>query len=315
VNVSTRTLLITGSAGLLGAATLKSIREDRRFEDFNILTPTRSQLNLFSEGETHDFFEKNRPEVVIHLAAKVMGLAGNLNNQISALDENSRIDQNVLRACLKFHPRKIFYAGTAASYGYPYLSLPLSEDVFLAGEVHRGEFGYASAKRMALPYLKLLRDELGINTTYGIFTNLFGPNDRFIGEKTHVLPALIHRGYQASQRGEPLTVWGFPNTTRDFLYSEVAARYLLNLVNSDNAPLLVNICSGLETPMEFVVNQITSRFNLPNPVWQHDKPVGIDHRYLSAQILKDNNFYEQSNFSEDLEKTIYWYTQNIGQIR
>lgn len=102
----TRTLLITGSTGLLGAATLKSIREDRRFEDFNVLTPTRSQLNLFSEGETYDYFEKNRPEVVIHLAAKVMGLAGNLNNQISALDENSRIDQNVLRACLKFQPRK-----------------------------------------------------------------------------------------------------------------------------------------------------------------------------------------------------------------
>lgn len=130
-----------------------------------------------------------------------------------------------------------------------------------------------------------------------------------------MLPALIHRGYQASQKGEPLTVWGFPNTTRDFLYSEVAARYLLNLVISDNAPLLVNICSGLETPIDFVVNQITSRFNLPNPVWQHDKPVGIEHRYLSAQILKDNDFYEQTDFSKDLEKTIQWYTQNLGQIR
>ena len=287
-------------------------------ENVDFLIPTRSELDLSSQSISESYISKYKPDKVVHLAAKVMGLQGNLTNQIVAFEENSKINENLFRVLLKFPPSKIFFAGTAASYGFPYRSLPLMDQDFMLGEIHQGEFGYGWAKRSAYPYLKLLKDEHGCQINYGILTNLFGPFDRFKGVQTHVIPALISRAAEVFEKKEDkLTVWGFPNTTRDFLFSNVAGDAINFLITStfNQEPFFVNIASGVERNMSEVARTISHEFQIANINWIHDKPVGIDKRYSDISILRSLGFDPSFNFENAIHETIEWYKFNSKNSR
>ena len=314
-----RIILITGASGMLGKEVSKSLHLSKEFDASQILTPDRTVLNLEDSQSCLKYFETFKPEIVFHLAAKVMGLQGNLELQTDSLMINSAINSNLFQAMAKFPPKKIFFAGTAASYSYPYNQMPLHEKDFINGDVHDGEFGYAWAKRIAYPWLRILRDEFGTKTIYGILTNLFGPNDRFRGSHTHVIPALIHRAYASSAVGNnSLEVWGFPTTTRDFLSAAEAARvitHLVSLTNWSSNNLFVNIGSGVETSMAQAVEIIAREFEIKNISWLHEKPVGVQRRYLDTHKLLELGIDVGSKFEQDLVSTINWYKTNVESLR
>ncbi|MFT4464124.1 MAG: NAD-dependent epimerase/dehydratase family protein [Sodalis sp. (in: enterobacteria)] len=176
-----------------------------------------------------DFFSYNRPHYVFHLASLVFGLLGNMENQLNAIATNTLINQQLFLACQRYPVRKIFFASTVAGYGYPYQSLPLTEPYFFSGAPHAGEYGYGMAKRHALGYLEILRREYDIDYCYGIFTNLFDPYDRFDIHCGHVIPSLIEKAAASVQRQDRcLHVWGRPETSRDFMFSEEAGAAALH---------------------------------------------------------------------------------------
>jgi GDP-L-fucose synthase len=229
------------------------------------------------------------------------------------------VNSGLFQAMAKYPPKKVFFAGTAASYSYPYKQIPLQEEDFLSGDVHDGEFGYAWSKRIAYPWLRILRDEFGTKSIYGILTNLFGPNDRFIGSHTHVIPALIRRAHDTNLKGSTaLDVWGFPTTTRDFLYATEAARLIVSLISSatvDPKNFFVNIGSGVETSILATAEVIASEFEIKKIMWLHDKPVGVHRRYLDISKLVEFGIQIDSNFKEDLVSTINWYKANFEVVR
>ena len=311
-------LLVTGSSGLLGASVVSTIRDLGWDKKFNILTPSSQQLDLTSENETASYFMVHQPEVVVHLAAKVMGLRGNMDNQIQSMRQNSRINESIFLAATKFPPSRIFFAGTVASYAFPYHSLPLREEHFLGGDVHSGEFGYAWAKRSAYPWLRLLSEELGVSWTYALFTNLFGPNDRFAGPHTHVIPALIQKAFETKQGNgsNSLNVWGHPEVTRDFLFAPEAARAsLIALENSSQEGLIVNIASGVETSMKNVAESIANHFEIGNVAWDSDKPIGVPKRSMDIEKLSSFGFRPKVDLHAQLGKTIQWYLDNPNLVR
>lgn len=312
-------ILVTGAAGMLGQSVVQNLVNQCGFDPNEILVPSRSVLDLEDGQSCVDFFQIHKPRVVIHLAAKVMGLQGNLEMQAESLIVNSKINQNLFMAMLKYVPDKVFFAGTAASYPFPYREMPLRESFFLEGDVHDGEFGYAWAKRSAYPWLRILRDEFGVETVYGIFTNLFGPGDRFQGTHTHVIPALIHRASQAANSGKnALEVWGFPSTTRDFLFSETAAMAVTSLLNNSrdaSRELLFNIASGVEIPMRSAAEVIAKEFGLERIAWLHDRPIGVQKRYMDVSRLNNLGIYLDIHFEEQLSFTIDWYKNNTDRIR
>lgn len=304
---------------MLGKAVVQKLLTLESINKQHVLTPDRKELNLEDLASCLKYFERHQPEVVFHLAAKVMGLQGNLELQAESLLVNSQINNNLFQSMVRFPPKKIFFAGTAASYSYPYKVVPLREDEFMMGDVHDGEFGYAWSKRFAYPWLRILRDEFGTNVVYGILTNLFGPNDRFQGRHTHVIPALIHRASNVHLRNDKcLEVWGFPTTTRDFLSCVEAARIAVDLVLLSTLKpqsFFVNIGSGIETSMRTVAEIISREFNIERVIWRHDQPIGVQRRYLD--ISKLSNFAIQSNnsFETDLIATINWYKANSKSLR
>jgi GDP-L-fucose synthase len=248
-----------------------------------------------------------------------MGLSGNLAFQRQAMLANLKINENLFGALMNHPPQRVFFAGTAASYAFPYSTLPLNESQFLAGDVHAGEFGYAWAKRMAYPWLRLLGEESGTTWTYGIITNLFGPQDRFLGEFTHVIPALINRAGQISKTDPDakLKVWGHSSVTRDFLFAPEAAKAILHSLQHapPHAGQFVNIASGVELSMGRVARAISDNFGLSGVEWVADKPIGVRRRVMDVSKLKEIGFNPSTDFDVQIEKTVTWFKANQDFLR
>jgi len=241
-------ILITGATGLLGAAIVSKLKSQGYV---NLLIPTHKELDLLEINMAESWFNKHKPSYVFHLASLVYGLKGNLENQLKSIHQNTQINLNILNACANYSIKKIFFAGTVASYPFPYPSLPLEEKFFLDGEPHAGEYGYATAKRHALSYLKILKETKNIDYCYGIFTNMYGINDRYDIDGGHVIPALIKKALNAIQTDKKsLTVWGNKNTTRDFLNSKDAAHAAILCMQSFTGT--INIASGESISIEII---------------------------------------------------------------
>lgn len=302
--------LVTGAHGLLGQALVKCLQD----EGFTkILTPSRLEMNLFDERSTNNYIFTNKPQIVIHLAATVFGLGGNRRFQLRAIVENSMINNNLFNAFQKFPPEHVFFAGTAASYPYPYIRMPLVESDFFNGLPHQGEFGYGMAKRHAYAYLHLLSENMFVNYTYGIFTNLYGPNDRFDIQNGHVIPSLIAKAYFAKQNNLPLDIWGDGNAKRDFLYIFDAARAIITcLKNLSGKNSIINIASGTATSISEIVNILVELAKLKEVNFEVNKPVGIPIRMINNEKLLNLGFKQFTSIYAGLAATYNWYINNLG---
>ncbi|WP_038913177.1 GDP-L-fucose synthase family protein [Dickeya zeae] len=308
----TSKILITGSGGVLGYGLVNALRSNGYD---NLLTPNRNEMDCLNQDSVDDYLNKNRPEYVFHLASLVFGLKGNLDNQLKSISNNTIINQNVILSSHKLNIKKIFFAGTVASYPFPYVRQPLAEDDLLLGEPHDGEYGYAMAKRHALAFLKILNKYHNVDYCYALFTNLFGENDRFDPVNGHVIPSLIDKAYNSIKNGDNiLNVWGRPETTRDFLHNKEAGLAALHAMN--NVSGVVNIASGVETSMGDVVKAIVNFFdNKISASWNEDAPIGIPKRSVSIERLRNSGFTPNFDLEKQISDTISWYRNNILGIR
>lgn len=296
-------LLITGGSGLLGTALTKLASKE-----YEVLAPTHSDLDLENFEAVSSFISTNKPDLCIHAAARVLGLGGHKLFPNASLLINSRIDINLISAFQSEPPKHFIYVGTVASYGYPYVSNALNEDNFFDGLPHIGEYGYAMAKRFGFDLASSMKD-LGTSVTYAIMTNLFGPNDNFNNRTGHVIPSLISRSYESAKNKTPLEVWGKTTDTRDFLYSENAARRLLQALGAKHDGLL-NIGSGIERSIESVVKSISHHFEIKDISLNNSAINSISHRVLDISKLETFFGYMPDTFEADLLQTMKWYSKN-----
>ena len=301
-------VLITGGSGMLGEHTSKVLKEN--FSGVEIFSPTKVDLNLFDTQKVKEYISDLKPDYVFHYAATVYGLGGNAEHPLEMLSNNVRINDAVLSACSIKSVNKIFVASTVAAYAYPYANIPLNENDFFSGEPHQGEYGYAIAKRLAFNYLKILNQKYSKKYVYGLYTNLYGPNDRFNIETGHVIPSLICKMFSCIENNNTFDVWGNPNTTRDFMHVNDAARAAIKLMCDFNG--IANIGSGIETSMGSLVNSIADASNYKGLTnWQSDMPVGIPSRYLDISILKSIGFDCKYDLSSGIKDTWEWYVNEI----
>ena len=301
-------ILVTGSRGLLGSAVC-----DLAKVEFDVLRPSRSELDLYDLGATKAFLELERPDVVIHAAASVFGLGGHKLHPSHALLANSRIDVNLISALHAFPVKKFIYIGTVASYGYPYNGNHLNEKDFLRGLPHSSEYGYAMAKRFGFDLTNSLI-EIGTETNYVAMTNLFGPGDNFNSKTGHVIPSLISRGVQASRLGETLEVWGNPTDTRDFMYSYSAAKRILQLIPT-NELSLVNIATGVERSINMVVEILVNHLGIKAVKYSPSSFPSISHRVSDISSLISICGTQREDFVDQIKSTIDWYMENEDAAR
>lgn len=296
-------VFITGGSGMV-ARHIEFLLNSKY--DLTIKSPGRESLNLENKSDVAEFIADFQPDFVFHLAGKVHGLGGNLLYPIETLSSNIIINDSVLSACAQDCVKKVFFAGTVASYEYPYSSIPLVEKNIFKGEPHDGEYGYAMAKRLAYSYLKLLSEKFGKKFVYGVYTNLYGAHDRFNIVSGHVVPSLISKLAVAKEEQKDLQVWGSPDTTRDFLHVEDAAAAAIFLM--EKAEGTFNIASGVESSMQELVDALVKASDFKgNVAWDTSKPVGIPRRFSNIKKIRSLGYVAQNDLSTGIAKTWEWH--------
>jgi GDP-L-fucose synthase len=281
---------VTGASGSLGEELVA--RLVKIFPESDLLIPNRNSLDLLNHRAVENFVKVNKPSHVYHLAALVYGISGSLEFPEKSLLSNTALDHSVFSALFKFPPKWIYYASTVATYGYPFVSLPLREQDWLIGLPHASEYGYAMAKRHAKSYLDILHKDFGVDFVYGLTTNLFGPSDRFQSGRGHVVISLLRKGLLARQNGTNLDVWGNKTTSRDFLSTKDAASLLVELMNKHTD--IINIASGQEILISSLAEEITLNLQIKHGYRFTGENEGIPKRICSieklsahSQVVKD----------------------------
>jgi len=302
--------LITGAGGMLGTALTELLEREAGAQIFGL---TRTQVDLRNFQDTLAVFKACKPVTLFHLAARVAGVGGNVADPYGMFYENVSINTNVIEAARRTDVRRIVAVGTSAIYSDE-VSLPMREEHLWNGAPHRSEAPYGHAKRAMLVHLEACQAQYGIDFSYAILTNAYGPNDRFNAQRGHVIPSLLVKIAIATRKGSDLEVWGTGRPTRDFIFSEDVARALVILGYQPSGP--VNVATGQEITIRELVDLMVEVTEFRGKIlWNPTKPDGQMNRRYDVTRLKGIGFKPEYTISAGLRKTYRWLQQNLDLAR
>lgn len=296
--------LVTGGTGMVGSAIEADLKIGRK------------DCDLTDWHAVNAFFEQHQPEEVIHCAAKVGGIWGNMHYKGDFFRDNILINTHVIEAA-RLHGVKRLVAFLSTCVFPDDVTYPLSEEQIHLGPPHTSNDAYAYAKRMTDVQIRAYRQQYGLQYVSVIPTNIYGPNDLFDLENGHVVPALIHRCYLARERGENLEVWGSGTPLREFIFAEDVARlseWALEHYHEDE-PIIFS--TSTETSIKELVEMVVELLRFKGKlIWRTDKPDGqfrkpSDNSKLQ-QYLPD---FQYTPLYEGLKKTIAWFEEHYPKVR
>jgi GDP-L-fucose synthase len=292
---------ITGGAGMVGSALVSQLRSQGSSD---LVFPSSRQLDLLDALQVAAFVEKEKPDIVFHCAAKVGGLGSNLNNHPSMYEDNVLINTNVITACKKIMVKKIVAMGTGAVYPERAIGVFYKESMILEDEPHASEQGYAKAKREM--YQALAASELDF--VYVVSCNLYGPNDNYDLQHSHVVPALIRKFHESKENNSSVSVWGDGSAQRDFLYVDDAARALVLMMEKFSGA--INMASGYVHSIKEVVQTLSKITGVNNIEWDSSMPNGQAYRGYELTKLKALGFQPGFSLEQGLRASYEWYVKN-----
>ena len=273
-------IYVAGHRGMVGSAI---VRELRRQGYDNLVLRSHAELDLPRQADVNRFFEEEKPQYVFHPAGKVGGIVANRDAKADFLYENMMMEMNVIHAAWKTGVRKLEFLGSSCIY--PRMaSQPMKEDCLLTGALEETNEGYALAKISGLKYCAYLNGQYGTDFISVMPTNLYGPNDNYHPEHSHVLPALIRRFHEAKESGAAEVVcWGDGSPLREFLYVDDLANLCVFLMNHYHGDETVNAGTGEEIAIrdlaEMVARIVGYRGKI---VWDASKPNGTPRKLLDV---------------------------------
>jgi GDP-L-fucose synthase len=302
-------LLITGSDGLVGTA-LKILKPK------NAIFLNREDVDLTDFCATSKIFEKIKPKRIIHLAAQVGGIGGNLNHSGEFFRNNILINTNVLESARLAKCEKLVSFMSTCVFPDK-AEYPLNEKNLHNGPPHHSNFGYAYAKRMLDVQSMAYRKEWGCNYIVGIPTNIYGPNDNFSLTEGHVVPALIHRIYLANKEKKELEVWGTGSPLREFVYSEDIAKLALWALDNYDEENPIIFSSEKETSIKELVLLVADKMQFSgNIIFDESKPDGQFRKPSDGSKLKKYiPDFEWTNLNDGIEMTVDWFVEKYNTIR
>ena len=302
-------VLVTGSGGMLG----RRVLEELTGAGYTAIGLTRSCVNLMQIEETHRAFADARADAVIHLAARVAGLGGNLAAPGEMFYENIMINTNVVEASRRAGVKKFVGVGSTAIYS-DLVSLPMREEDIWLGPPHGSEAPYGNAKRAMLAQLQSYFQQYGMAYAYAVLTNSFGPDDRFNEQHGHVMPSLISKFHRAKRDGTGVTIWGTGKPQRDFIYSKDAARAFRLMMERSEGP--VNVASGTEVSIRQLVNLIAEVCAFKGAItWDDTKPDGQALRQYDTTRLRTLDFKPAFDLRQGVDETFQWFDRHHGATR
>lgn len=298
------TRLVTGGTGMVGSAIDADLKIGRK------------DCDLTDWQAVNAFFEQHQPNEVIHCAAKVGGIWGNMNYKGDFFRDNILINTHVIEAA-RLHGVERLVAFLSTCVFPDDVTYPLSEDQIHLGPPHTSNDAYAYAKRMTDVQIRAYRQQYDLQYVSVIPTNIYGPNDLFDLENGHVVPSLIHRCYLAREQGQDLEVWGSGTPLREFIYADDVARlseWALENYHEDE-PIIFS--TSEETSIKELVEMVAELLRFKGKlIWRTDKPDG-QHRKPSDNS-KVRSYLPEFQFTplyDGLKKTVAWFEEQYPNIR
>jgi GDP-L-fucose synthase len=301
-------IFVAGHRGMVGSALVRRL-EAEGFK--KLLTRDRSQLDLTDESAVEKFFADERPAVVLVAAAKVGGIKANNDFPVEFLLENLRIQNNVIRSAYESGVRKLLFLGSSCIYP-KFTPQPIPETALLTGALEPTNEAYAIAKIAGIKLCQAFSREHGANFISAMPTNLYGSNDNFDLETSHVLAALIRKAHEAKMRkDQKLIVWGTGQPRREFLHVDDLASACLLLLEKYDSPDIVNVGFGEDISIRELAELICEVVGYDGELaWDTSKPDGTPRKLLDVSKLCALGWQPAISLRDGITRTYQWFRAN-----
>jgi GDP-L-fucose synthase len=302
-------IFVAGSTGLVGSALIRHL-EQEGFHD--LPRRDRSQLDLADEHAVQNFFAQEKPAIVIFAAAKVGGIKANNDFPVEFLLDNLRIQNNVIHAAHEAGVRKLLFLGSSCIYP-KFAPQPIPETALLSGPLEPTNEAYAIAKIAGIKLCQAFSREYGANFISAMPTNLYGSNDNFDLETSHVLAALLRKAHEAKTRkARELIVWGSGKPLREFLHVNDLASACLFLLEEYDSPEIINVGCGEDISIRKLAELICDVVGFDGELaWDTTKPDGTPRKLLDITKLRNLGWQPTIPLREGIAQTYDWFLKNV----
>ena len=305
-------IYVAGHRGLVGSAI---VRELQRQGYENLVLRNSKELDLRCQQAVQEFFQQERPEYVVDAAAKVGGIGANSTYPAEFIYDNLMIQTNLIHAAHEMQVKKLLFLGSSCIY--PKMALqPLKEEYLLTGALEPTNEAYAIAKISGIKMCEFYAKQYGDCFISAMPTNLYGINDNFDLQKSHVLPALLRKLHEAKVNQEPqVVVWGTGTPRREFLFVDDLANACVFLLQNYAQPEFVNIGTGSDLTIAELARLMASIVGYQGElVFDVTKPDGTPVKRLDVSALRFLGWQASTSLEEGIRKTYAWYLENVGNM-
>jgi GDP-L-fucose synthase len=307
-------VLVAGANGMVGSAIVRNL-DSKGYK--NIIKGTRQVIDFTDRQQTEIFFRIEKPEYVFVAAAKVGGIMANNNYKADFLTENLQIQTNIIQQSYNFGVKKLLFLGSSCIYP-KFATQPIREDQLMTGALEPTNDAYAIAKIVGIVMCQAYRQQHGFNAISLMPTNLYGPNDNFDLETSHVLPAMIAKFHYMKEHGYVIDMggpyygsvklWGDGSAMREFLHvDDLAEACYTCMLNYDGAEH-INVGTGEDVTIKELAHTISDVVGFMGDVeWDTTKPNGTPRKVLNVDKIKSLGWEPKIGLREGIEKTYEWY--------
>ena len=313
-------VLVAGSTGMVGSAILRNLKS-KGYE--NIYSAPRSYFDLTKQEDVERYFHANEPEYVFLAAAKVGGIVANQKYTADFIRDNLLIQTNVIDAAYRYGVKKLLFLGSSCIYP-KFPNIPITEDQLMTGSLEPSNDSYAIAKIAGIKMCQAYREQYGFNAISAMPTNLYGPNDNFDLETSHVLPALMRKCHEGKDRldhdlGGPfipnIVLWGDGSPKREFLHVEDLAEACVFLMQNYDQAEHINVGTGEDISIKELSETIADVVGFKGEfVWNTDKPNGTPRKLLDVSKINSLGWYPTIGLREGIKQTYDWYLENEDRV-
>ena len=296
---------VAGNTGLVGSAIVRTLH----WKGYtNILSSPSHHWDLRNQLDVERFFRVNEPEYVYLAAAKVGGIGANAYYPGHFIYDNLMIQTNVIHAARKFGVKKLLFLGSSCIYP-KFAEQPITEDQLLGGHLEPSNDSYAIAKIAGIKMCQAYRKQYGFNAISLMPTNLYGPNDNYDLDSSHVLPAMIRKFHEAKDK---VTLWGDGSAMREFLYVDDLAEAAFKCMVNYNSEEIINVGTGKDITIKELATTIADVVGFKGEiVWDTSKPNGTPRKVLNVDKIKSLGWEPKVGLREGIEKTYELYKESL----